>query len=496
MEINIPVKYSETIDLALDTMDKDKQALIFVNTKSSAEKQAEEISKKIDESKEEWDFISKEALQALSTPTKQCKRLADCLKKGIAFHHSGLNNKQRELIEDNFRNGVIKIICCTPTLAAGLDLPAYRAILKDLKRFTSQGMRYIPVLEYLQMAGRAGRPKFDTIGEAICICKDENQKEEIENMYIYGKAEDIYSKLAAEPVLRTYVLSLIATEFVKDKEQLMDFFKKTFFAHQYKDLQQMELLLMRVIAMLEEWEFIKVKKESNDSFFSSADSLGKEEYTATLVGKRVSELYLDPLTANELIKGLNKSKSKNEFSYLHLVSNTLEMRPLLSVTKKESEDLEEKTELSREFILNEDDLFEDYYYFMSSVKTAWFFEDWISEKSEDKLMEKFNIRPGEIKFKCDIADWLLYSCHELANILMLKEQLSDITKLRLRLKYGVKEELLPLVKIKNIGKNRARKLFDNGFKSIKELRKADLSTLKLLVGDKTAVNIKKQLLMN
>ncbi|MBW2998540.1 hypothetical protein KY321_03285 [Candidatus Woesearchaeota archaeon] len=495
MELNIPIKYSETIDLALDTIDKDKQALVFVNTKNSAEKQAEEISKRVDENNEIWDFISKEALEVLSTPTKQCKRLAQCLKKGIAFHHSGLNNKQRELIEDNFREGNIKIICCTPTLAAGLDLPAYRAILKDLKRFTNQGMRYIPVLEYLQMAGRAGRPKFDTVGEAICICKDERQKDEIENMYIFGKAEEIYSKLAAEPVLRTYVLSLIATEFVKDKNSLMEFFKKTFFAHQYKDLEQMELLLMRVIAMLDDWDFINIKKNGGDDLFSSADSLGKEEYSATLLGKRVSELYLDPLTANELIKGLQKDKFKNEFSYLHLVSNTIEMRPLLSVTKREAESIEEKTELSREFILNEDNLFEDYYFFMSSVKTAWFFESWISEKTEDSLMEKFNIRPGEIKFKCDLADWLLYSCHELARILMLKDQLSEIVKLRLRLKYGVKEELLPLVKIKNIGKTRARKMFNNGVKTIADLKKMDLSSLKLLVGDKTAVNIKKQLLM-
>ena len=65
--------------------------------------------------------------------------------------------KQRELIEDNFREGVIKIICATPTLAYGLSLPAFRSILKDLRRYGPRGMAYIPVLEYLQMSGRAGR---------------------------------------------------------------------------------------------------------------------------------------------------------------------------------------------------------------------------------------------------------------------------------------------------------------------------------------------------
>lgn len=379
--------------------------------------------------------------------------------------------------------------------SAGLDLPAFRAIIKDLKRFTQRGMQFIPVLEYMQMAGRAGRPKFDSVGEAICIAKSDSNNEEIIEKYINGKPEDIYSKLAAEPVLRTYVLSLIASELVGNKKELMEFFEKTFFAHQYEDLEQLTSLIMRVVGMLKEWEFISVGNGEEDSLFQSADSVGEETYKATLLGKRISELYLDPYTASKLIEGLKNNKEKIEFSYLHLISNTLEMRPLLSVTKAESEDIETKLELSREYILDDKDFFEDYYTFMSSIKTAFFLEEWINERDEDFLLTKFKVRPGEIKYKTNIADWLLYSCHELAKLLMLKKQLSNIVKLRLRLQYGVKEELLPLVKIKGIGKVRARKLFNNDIKDVRGLKKADLSMLKRIVGDKVAVNIKKQLLM-
>ena len=155
------------LDLALDTLKLGKQALVFVNTKKSAEKTAEDIAKKVKAGSKELIELSEKALKALSSPTRQCERLGNCIKKGIAFHHAGLVAKQRELIEDNFRNGNIKIICATPTLAMGIDLPAFRTILKDLKRYGSRGMAYIPVLEYLQMAGRAGRPKFDKTGEAI-----------------------------------------------------------------------------------------------------------------------------------------------------------------------------------------------------------------------------------------------------------------------------------------------------------------------------------------
>ncbi|MCX8147401.1 MAG: helicase-related protein, partial [Candidatus Woesearchaeota archaeon] len=230
------------INLAIDTISIKKQAIIFVNTKSSAEKTAEEIAERIkfsgksDAEIKEGDLLASEVLKALPNPTKQCERLAKCVRKGVAFHHAGLVYRQRELIEDSFREGKIKIICSTPTLAYGVDLPAFRVIIKDLKRYTMHGMDWIPVLEYQQFCGRAGRPKYDNCGEAIAIAKTQNDVEKIRDQYIYGESESIYSKLAVEPVMRTYILSLVASGFVYTKKQLIDFFKKTFWAHQYKDM--------------------------------------------------------------------------------------------------------------------------------------------------------------------------------------------------------------------------------------------------------------------
>ena len=65
-------------------------------------------------------------------------------------------------------------------------------------------MDWIPVLEYMQMSGRAGRPEYEKWGEAITLAKDEKEKRFIK---IHLQARDIYSKLAVEPVLRTYLLS-------------------------------------------------------------------------------------------------------------------------------------------------------------------------------------------------------------------------------------------------------------------------------------------------
>jgi helicase len=143
---------SPAINLVLDTLEKNKQALVFCNTRKTAESTAEKIADEIKGKNNELELLSEKILKVLSTPTKQCKRLAYCIKKGIAFHHAGLVSEQRQIVEDSFRKGIIKIICATPTLSFGLNLPAFRSIIKDLKRYGGRwGMEYIPTLEYHQM---------------------------------------------------------------------------------------------------------------------------------------------------------------------------------------------------------------------------------------------------------------------------------------------------------------------------------------------------------
>ncbi|RLE39638.1 hypothetical protein DRJ17_00380 [Candidatus Woesearchaeota archaeon] len=546
MKIAQPTDYP-VINIAIDTINKQKQALIFVNTKRSAEKTAEDIAKHIKTTNTKLTKLADGILKAISKPTKQCLRLAKCVKKGTAFHHAGLTAKQRDIIEEAFRSGELKIIACTPSLAMGVDLPAYRAITKDLKRYTHQGLKYVPVLEYMQMSGRAGRPKYEKIGEAVAIASTEHERKEIIKRYINGYPEDIYSKLAVEPVLRTYVLSLIATGVVSTKKEMLNFFSRTFWAHQFKDMEHIKLILEKVIHMLEDFEFIK--KGSED--FTSADSLvtsdnnnsdnnnsnnnnsdnnnsdnnnsdnnnsdnfdnnkegnnaatnsinieSFESYRATTLGKRIAELYLDPLTAHHIIEAIKCAASKpysiKPISFLQIISHTLEMRPLLRVKTREYEDIQSSIiEWQDHLLENEPDIYgSEYGDYINSVKTALFMLDWIEECNEEYLLEKYDIRPGEIRVKLEIADWLLYSTEELTRILQFQSLLREIKKLRFRLKYGVHEELLPLLKLKDIGRVRARKLFNNKIRNLGDVKRADVTLLAQLIGKAIALNIKKQ----
>ena len=534
------------LSICLDTLKLKKQALVFVSTKRSAEKTAEDISRKVTAaaksghhdaimrpiSEKESVKLSELILNDLSRPTKQCIRLAKVVKRGIAFHHAGLTSNQKSLIEDAFRKGSIKIISCTPTLAAGLDLPAFRTIIRDLKRFTARGMQNIPVLEYLQMAGRAGRPGYEDYGEAICIAQSDAEKDEIISTYLFGEPEDIYSKLAVEPVLRTYLLSLISTRIVRTKEDILHFFSDTFWAHQFKDMYRLEMIIDKMLEYLKRWEFIRAahKDDERRSFehederkdgaedqiegFSSAYDMIQEKgrkakhysnkkhdeeiYKPTYLGKRVSELYLDPYTAHILIKGLRKSsetsKDASAFALLQLVCNTLEIRPQLKVKTREIDEIQGLiVKHEDEFLQNEPSIYEpEYEEYLNSVKTAACLYEWIEEISEEYLLERYAIRPGELKVKIDTADWLLYAASELAHIQHYKPVLKEIMKLRIRLKHGAKEELLALLKLKGIGRVRARKLYSNGIKDIRDIKAMDSSVLAQLVGRSLALSIKEQ----
>ncbi len=497
---------SSVLNLVLDTLKMNKQALVFTNTKRSAEKTAEEIARKLKDENEELNKLSERALNIIIKPTKQCERLALCLKRGIAFHHAGLHNRQKELVEENFKAGIVKIICCTPTMAYGVDVPAFRSIIKDLRRYGSRGLAWIPVLDYLQMAGRAGRPSYDKEGQAIAIAVSDADKEFLFDKYIKGGVEKIYSKLAVEPVLRMYLLSLIATGLVRDKVQIMDFFGKTFWSYQFKDLEHLEIIIVKMLDLLEEFEFIKVsgKQRENEMAsrfkkykedFVSANEINNETYSATILGKRVSELYIDPLSAYHIIEGLRNASGRKSKSiaFLQLISNTLEMYPLLSIRIRERENIEQELAKNEAFLLQkEPSLYDsDYDDYIKSFKTALFFESWINEKDEEFLLEEFNIRPGETRTKLQIADWLLFCTEEMAKLLQFKEMIKEIVKLRMRLKHGIKEELIPLVRLEGVGRVRARILFNNRIRDLGDIRKADEATLNALLGKKVADNIRK-----
>jgi len=479
------------INLAAEVVKNGGQSLVFVNTRRSAEKCAEDASKVIKKFLKEGEIgvlekLSKEILDVLPEPTRICKRLSNCVKGGTAFHHAGLVTGQRKIIEEAYKKNLIKVISATPTLAAGVNLPARRVVIRDYHRYDpTEGRKEILVIEYKQMAGRAGRPKYDDYGEAILIAKTQNEKDHLMDDFIMAGPERIESKLAVETALRAHVLATIAAGYASSHNGLLEFFSKTFLAHQYGgDTLEWITNVDQMIEFLEAEKFI----------YEEGDRI-----IPTSFGRRTSELYIDPMTAVIMRDAIQTAQEieTNEISYLHAISRTLEIGTTY-VRKKYGLFLANEFKKNMPFLLIEslDETYgyDQYAQVITEFKTALFLMYWIDEKSDEEILEKFNISPGDVRTKVDISDWLLYSMSEIGKLFKLKK-LDAIQKLRVRIRNGVKEELLEIISLKDIGRVRARSLFDADFKSLENLKTAEVSDLSKVkgVGLKLAKNIKDQL---
>ncbi len=490
------------INLVLNTLKKGGQALIFASTRKNAVSAAKTVashmdkvlvpksgSKLVKRSLEEQarGVLEKEAKKILDAGerTGLSEELADLVRCGVAYHHAGLSGAHRKVIEDAFKERKIKVLTATPTLAWGVNLPARTVIIQDYRRFEAGLGNYpISVLDYKQMAGRAGRPKYDKFGESVLIAKTADEQDYLMESYVLAKPERIWSRLAVEKIMRAHVLSTIASDFAHTEQGIYEFFGKTFYAYQY-DVKAIKNVINKILRFLHDEEMIVVAGNN---------------ILATKFGKRISELYIDPLSG-VIIRDALKSKPPilTEFSLLHLVSHTPDMGPIMRPYQREMDKLAVQTEdHKQELFIEPPDQWSDhigYAEFLGEVKTATVMNNWIEELPEEKIIERFNVQPGDLYRSIETAKWLLHAIDALSPIVCKNKEVSALShELVERVSKGIKRELLPIVQLEGVGRVRGRIIFNAGYQTIPDLKRASIEELTNLpsVGPRLAKKIKEQ----
>ncbi len=468
---SVPVRGNERQEAAVvrDTIADDGSTLVFVSSRRRAQSAAGRLAETVE------GYLTSEQRRALratadelrdTSNTETVDELADVVERGAAFHHAGLANDQRALVETAFRERNLGVVVATPTLAAGVNTPSRRVVVRDWRRYDANagGMRPLSTLEVHQMMGRAGRPGLDPYGEALLLASSHNELEELFDRYIDASVEPIDSKLAAEPALRTHVNAAIATGFARDWPALESFFERTFYASQAPSTERLERVLEEVLRFLERNDFIEIDGEA---------------FTPTDLGHVVARVYLDPLSASIIVDGLEAVEDgATALGLYHLVSRTPDMYGLY-LRQGDRPRFEELLAAREEELLGptphpaDEGPYEDW---LAALKTAKLLEDWADELEEDRIAERYRVGPGDIHSKVNTAEWLLSATERIAETIATGA-VASVRMARRRIEHGIRAELIELCRVRGIGRVRARRLYDAGIETPADIRNGDVSVI-------------------
>ena len=432
---------------------KDKsQALAFVSTRRFTESLATYVSGKINkkinvEQRKRFKEVSEKLLEVPkkkgSLPTSTCLKLAEVAEKGVAFHHAGLFNEQKEIIEDEFRNGNILMIAATPSLMYGVNLPSKSVVIRDHTRWTSNGPQPIPVFDYEQMSGRAGRPQYDDVGYSYLIAKTMDEALNLEEYYIEGDIELTNSKLVDnKDAIYRQIIAQIASSLSKNLDELTEFFKKTLYGYQMSNNPSMSLFAE---------DSLKYELETALQFLLQNGIIRAtpEGLKATDFGNLIARSNYAVETAVKIKEYISGISNFNEEEFIYALSETPDL-PLISFKGRKSKD-PVRDKLSEAGLFAVD--------IVNPEATTVSLIEWIDERSEYEIENRYSVYSASTRRSAYEASRLVIFAKKTSEVLGNYSNLKEFDMLSARLYYGVKKDIIPLVVgVKRLGRKRARNL--------------------------------------
>lgn len=461
----------------------DSQALSFVSTRRFTESLATFVAKKIKnkinvKQKKKFKEVADKLLEVPknkgSLPTTTCIKLAEAAEKGIAFHHAGLFNEQKEIIEEEFRKGNILMISATPSLMYGVNLPSKVVAIRDTTRWTSNGPQPIPVFDYEQMSGRAGRPQYDDVGYSYLIAKTNDEAINLQDYYIYGEIELTKSKLIEnKDAIYKQIIAQIASSLSKDLDELADFFEKTLYGYQMNNNPSMSLFASDSL----KWELETALQFllQNGIIRATPEGLKTTEF-----GNLIAKSNYAVETAVKIKEYITSMDKFNVPEFIYALSETPDLPLITFKGRKNKDPVQEKMSEMGLFAVD----------IGNSEATTVSLIEWINERSEFEIENRYGVYSASTRRSAYEASRLVKFAKNTSEVLGDYSMLKEYDYLSARLYYGVKEDIIPLVVgVKRLGRKRARNITEIFGTDLKNVSKKELQQLDG-IGEKLSEKIK------
>lgn len=480
---NTKNKNDVIVKIVEKAIEDNSQALSFVSTRRFTESLATYVAKKIDkkttkEQKQKFKQVADKLLEVPkkkgSLPTTTCLKLAEAAEKGVVFHHAGLFNEQKEIIEDEFRKGNILMITATPSLMYGVNLPSKYVVIRDHTRWTSNGHASIPVFDYEQMSGRAGRPQYDDVGYSYLVAKTMDEAFDLEAHYVNGEIELTNSKLIDnKDAIYKQIIAQIASSLSKNLDDLNDFFGKTLYGFQMKNNPSMSMFAQDSL----NWELESALEFLLQNGIIRATPEGLK---TTDFGNLIAKSNYAVETAVKIKEYVSTMEKLNPAEMIYALAETPDL-PLISFKGRKSKDpVRDKLSECGLFAVD----------IGNPEATAISLIEWIDERNEYEIENAYNVYSASTRRSAYEASRLVKFAKNTLEVLGNYSNLKDMDYLSARLYYGVKEDIIPLVVgVKRLGRKRARLLMKTFGDNLSEASEKELQKVEG-IGPKLAGKVK------
>lgn len=460
LRVERDAKYAPAVRVGIaSALGKDK-TLVFADTKPHAvawaKKAAEVIGPRLSgREREGLRELAGRIAAAGDEPTETVRALIFCVRRGVAFHHAGLGQRHREAVERGFREGAVRLVVSTPTLAVGVNLPAMRVVVSRLTRYDPGENRQVPisVREYKQMAGRAGRPQYGEWGEAI-IVSDAGGAELAWKRYIRGRPERVRSHIAGGTSMTAHLLSLVTINPGMAKEDIARFFLM-YLARIQEGTARISQAVERGLQFLHRGGFVTREQRGGSVLFAPTE-----------LGRLATGMYVEPPVALRLLEAARVSTS-GERHTLGLIYAAISRGTTIRIGIRESDAAALKEVLDG----NEDDLFRAIRDGRDDVERStlalW---RWTDGARILRIAEALEVEEGTLHAIVRAALPPVRFIGEAARLEGNTGLAGEARELAARIEHGVRPELLDLVGLRHIGRAHAERLHGKGYASRESLR--------------------------
>lgn len=478
----------EILHLVLETVLEGSGVLIFCSTKNLCEKLATNVAVMFDKIlaekniNDENSHLYKKIAQVIDT--NSCKSLLNqiyisqpsaeahfkaIVPFGVSFHHAGLSIEERDIIEDGFRQGILKVLIATSTLSSGVNLPARRVIVAS----PMFGNHMMDVLTYKQMAGRAGRQGIDSRGESILCCTVKER--DIGIQLVSGSLREVKSSLyedvdkeTVSQTLQKGILDGIASRMTETEDKIIQLVHSSFACSRRKLNDDS---IKACIDFLVQNNFIYPDASDSKNFFPSK------------LGKAVLASSISPNDALYFVKDLQQARKAfvldNDLHILFEITLCFadrhkvdwnkyleifdELEPEISHTAKvigiNPKYILDRT-ISDKWTRDKNYRIHVRFYYALALN------DLIKEHPLHKVSLKYNIPKGELQniqtYAATFAGIIAIFCKNIGydNLELIISQYRD------RLQFGVKRELIDLLRLSALSADFARCLYQAGVSTL------------------------------